>query len=140
MKYWGYLLAKLIVAAGPIWLIGRAIRYIWGEQRDPFAHDLAYTTAMMLYFLFCVGVLYLIIWDQRYRCRTCLRRLRMPLFAGSWPNMLLKGQPRMEYICIYGHGTLKVPEVELSGPKNSDWEAHGDDIWKELESYEITQR
>jgi hypothetical protein len=49
--------------------------------------------------------------------------------------MLLFGQPRTEYICIYGHGTLKIPEVELTGSKRPDWQKHDDDIWKELESY-----
>ena len=94
---------------------------------------------MMLYFLLSIGVLYLVGWDQRYCCRTCLRRLRMPVFAGSWPNMFLKGQPRMEYICTYGHGTLKVPEVELTGSKSPNWQQH-DDMWKELESFEETKR
>ncbi len=134
MKYWAYLLAKLAVAAGFLWLLGRGIRLLFLPSHNAFARDLSYTSAMMLYFLISVGVLYLVVWDQRYRCRTCVRWLRMPISAGSWPNMFLKGQPRMEYICIYGHGTLKVPEVELSGAKTPDWQPHGDDIWKELES------
>ncbi len=134
MKYWGYCLAKLAVAWAFMWLLGRGIQLLFPPRHDAFARDLAYTSAMMLYFLISVGVLYLVAWDQRYRCRTCLRWLRMPVSAGSWPNMFLKGQPRMEYICIYGHGTLKVPEVELSGAKKPDWQPHDDDIWKELES------
>jgi hypothetical protein len=96
---------------------------------------------MMVFFLFCVGLLYLIVWDQRYRCRTCLRRLRMPLHSGSWPNPLLFGQPRTEYICIYGHGTLKVADLQLtSGPgpdwQLAQWEPHDGDIWKELAAIE----
>jgi hypothetical protein len=82
---------------------------------------------------------YLIVWDQRYRCRSCLRRLRMPVSAGSWPNMLLFGQPRTEYICLYGHGTLKVPEFRVM-KKSPDWESHDDDIWKELEALEESKR
>ena len=63
----------------------------------------------------CAGVLYLIIWDQRYRCRVCLRRLRMPIETGSWGRMLQFGRPRIEYICPYGHGTLKEDELQISG-------------------------
>ncbi|HTC33651.1 MAG TPA: hypothetical protein VK724_09775 [Bryobacteraceae bacterium] len=146
VKYWAYLLLKL-AAAGVVmrvvWLAIVAafrgtIAYPAFEQK-PFGHDLGFTTAMLLYFLACFGVLHLIIWDQRYRCRTCLRRLRMPVAAGSWPNMFLIGQPRTEYICLYGHGTLKVPEVQFTS-KSTDWESHGDDIWKELESFEETKR
>ena len=93
----------------------------------------------MVFFSFSVGLLYLVIWDQRYRCRTCLRRLRMPVSTGSWPNMLLIGRPRTEYICIYGHGTLIVPEVQLTGGPSSDWEPH-EDMWTELESIEAGKK
>ncbi len=146
MKYWGFLLLKLAAA-------GVVMRVVWAAivvsfsgtyasaafEQKPFGHDLGFTTAMLLYFLACFGLINLIIWDQRYRCRTCLRRLRMPVSTGSWPNMFLIGQPRMEYICLYGHGTLKVPEVRITS-KTHDWESHGDDIWKELESLEETKR
>jgi hypothetical protein len=83
-------------------------------------------------------LVYWIAWDQRYRCRTCLRRLRMPMATGSWKNMMFLGQPRTEYICVYGHGTLKVPELQLTG-EPSDWQPH-DDIWKELESLEAGKK
>ena len=152
MKYWGYFLAKLAGAGLAIWAAWFAIAMCFPhsihfqgnahfEQYDlsPFAHDLGYTVAMMVFFSFCVGLLYVVIWDQRYRCRTCLRRLRMPLTAGSWPNMLLIGQPRTEYICIYGHGTLIVPEVQLTGGASSDWEPH-EDMWTELESIEAGKK
>ena len=61
-----------------------------------------------------MGVIWLAICDQRYRCRTCLRRLRMPILTGDWTHILL-GPPRTEYICPFGHGTLKVDEVQITG-------------------------
>lgn len=146
MKYWGFLLLKLAAAAavmGAVWLaIVFAFRGAFENpiyRRGPFGQDLGFTTAMLLYFLACFGVLHLIIWDQRYRCRTCLRRLRMPVSAGSWPNMFLIGRPRTEYICLYGHGTLKVPDFKVTD-KSPDWESHDGDIWKELESLEESKR
>src|ERR1700722_11175578 len=145
MKYWGFLMLKGAGAAGAMRFVCPAIAATFrgslpsGFEQKPFRHDLGFTTAMLLYFLACFGVLHLIVWDQRYRCRTCLRRLRMPVSAGSWPNMLLFGQPRTEYICLYGHGTLKVPEVRIT-TKTPDWERHDDDIWKELEALEESKR
>ena len=146
MKYWAYFVAKLMAAGLLIFVVQSAIRWsfpqritIFHTQQRLFAHDLSYTMVMMLFFLFCSGLMYAVIWDQRYRCRTCLRRLRMPVAAGSWPNMFLIGQPRMEYICIYGHGTLKVPEVDLTGSKSPNWESH-DEIWAELESLEAGRK
>ncbi|HLJ47293.1 MAG TPA: hypothetical protein VKU01_14855 [Bryobacteraceae bacterium] len=147
MKYWGWLAAKLVVV-GAIIVGGRAAiqaivprsTEILYSKLDPFAHDLRYTAAMMVFFLFCYSLLYLTFWDQKRRCRTCLRRLRMPIARGAWSNMLLFGQPRTEYICLYGHGTLRVPEVDLTGSKQPDWQPHDADIWKELEALESAQK
>ena len=147
MRYWGYFIAKLAAAALLMGAARSMIRMLFSrpavfldQPLQPFMHDLGYTSAMMLFFIFCAGLLYVVVWDQRYRCRTCLRRLRMPVIRGSWPNMLLFGQPRTEYICIYGHGTLKVPEVQITGAGSSDWEPHDEDIWKELEALEAGRK
>ena len=107
-------------------------------QQEPFAHDLTYTFTMWLFTLFAIGVVWAIVWDQRYRCRTCLRRLRMPIQKGSWTNVLL-GAPRTEYICPYGHGTLDVAELQITGRQNPDWHPN-EDMWKELFSLEETKK
>jgi hypothetical protein len=60
----------------------------------------------------------------------------MPVATGSWTHLLLIGPPRIEYICPYGHGTLQVPEVQITGPENQNWLPHGEDIWKELSALE----
>ena len=96
-----------------------------------FGYDLTYTLLTGAWFLLACGVAYVCVWDQRYRCRVCLRRLRMPVETGSWSRMLLLGRPRIEYICPYGHGTLKLPELQISGLENPEWNAHGE-MWDEL--------
>jgi hypothetical protein len=145
MKYWAYLIAKLVVAAGLVFGFGWLINRLLPQQtpfteggRFPAHHDLAVNIALMLLALFAIGITWLIIWDQRYRCRTCLRRLRMPIQTGSWTHVLL-GAPRTEYICTYGHGTLKVAELQITGRTQPDWEPH-EDMWKELFSTEDTRR
>src|SRR5262249_26391622 len=136
MKYWSYLAAKLAVLAGVLfglrWALVKAIRPRVNLPYEPFATDLGYTFAFMLFTIFAMGLLWAVIWDQRYRCRTCLRRLRMPILHGSWTGVLL-GRPRTEYICPYGHGTLKVEELQITGHDEPDWEPH-EDIWTELYS------
>lgn len=96
-----------------------------------FGYDLSYTLLVGVWFLMASGVLYGVIWDQRYRCRVCLRRLRMPVETGSWSKMLQFGRPHIEYICPYGHGTLAQPEVQFTGMENSEWKPNGE-IWDEL--------
>ena len=152
MKYWTYLAAKLAVLAGALYALRWALIKMMPRPEpfsfpnhelvfvphEPFAQDLGYTFAFMLFTIFAMGLLWAVIWDQRYRCRTCLRRLRMPILRGSWTGVLL-GRPRTEYICPYGHGTLKVEELQITGHDEPDWEPH-EDIWTELYSLQDSKK
>lgn len=138
VRYWLFLLGKLLLGAaltgGLLWLVN-----LFWEPRTPllhlapyrFGYDLLYTTIIGGVFLIAYGLAYLAILDQRYRCRVCLRRLRMPIETGSWSLMLQFGRPRIEYICIYGHGKLNVEEIQFTGTENPAWEQHSD-MWEEL--------
>src|SRR5262249_11457173 len=103
-----------------------------GYVQARFAYNLPYTLLSLIWFLLATVALYFIVWDQRYRCRVCLRRLRMPVETGSWGRMLQLGWPRIEYICSYGHGTLTADEVQISGLQNPEWKQNSDNIWDEL--------
>lgn len=140
MKYWAFLLAKLLTA-------GLALRFLWilidRSLPEPdvflytrlprFPHDLPWTIALLLYSLLCLGVLALILWDQQRRCRACLRLLRMPVETGSWSRATLFAPPRTSRICPYGHGTLDQPDVHVSAQPPAEWHPHGG-IWEELEA------
>jgi hypothetical protein len=138
MRYWGYLGAKLLA-------LGFALRFLWlGITKllpQPvlyrgqfFGYDLGWTLAAGVFFLISCGAVYLCFVEQRYRCRVCLRRLRMPITTGSWGQILQRGRPKVEYICPYGHGTLKIDELQIDGLETADWQRHSDDIWTELGS------
>jgi hypothetical protein len=146
LKYWGFFAAKLVAAAtvlGGLWMLVEQLLPkpgpILNTDLDPVGHDLGYTVGVWVFSLLATGVLYMVVWDQKYRCRTCLRRLRMPVTRGSWTHMLLSGRPHTEYICTYGHGTLKVPDVQFTGKEPIDWAEH-QDIWKELELIDADRR
>ena len=98
MRYWCILLAKLLVGSALLFGIWTGLNAVytppahlafWGHS--PFLHDLRWTLMMLGYSLLCTGVMVLIILDQRYRCRTCGRRLRMPVSTGRYAQMLLFG-------------------------------------------------
>lgn len=140
MRYWAYFFAKVLAAGGVLYGLLVLISIVLPpvtklNEYDDFRNGslrLLYNVAFMGWFLLAAGTLYLIIRDQRYRCRVCLRRLRMPIETGSWGSMLQQGRPRIEYICPYGHGTLKAEELQISGLANPVWTPHSDDIWDEL--------
>jgi hypothetical protein len=93
---------------------------------------LVYSIVLLGWFRLCAGALAAIVFDQVRRCRVCLRRLRMPVETGSWGSMLLSGRPRIEYICPYGHGTLKADELQIYGIRMPEWTAHDGGLWEEL--------
>ncbi len=129
MRFWSYFGAKLLVAAAISRGLYAGLGTLWPGRA--LARDLGYTTAAGACFLICSGLFYLCVLDQRYRCRVCLRRLRMPIETGSWSRMLLLGRPRTEYICIYGHGRLNVEEVQISGHEPPEWTPQAG-MWEEL--------
>ena len=145
MKYWLYLAGKLVVAAGAMCALQTVLVSLYhapplvdpkyGPAPPLFIHDMLFTFLTLGVWLIGVGLFYAIIWDQRRRCRVCLRKLIMPVASGSWGNMVVLGRPRTEWICPYGHGTLSIEELQITGRLSADWQPHDDNIWKELESY-----
>src|ERR1035437_8948818 len=138
MRYWAWFVAKLAVAAVGLCGMLKLVSRLFPPEKDLFAplgkgvSFLLCDLVLMLCFLLFAGALYLIVWDQRYRCRVCLRRLRMPVARGSWSRILLFGRPQIEYICPYGHGTLREDDLHISGLSAAEWTPNSDDMWAEL--------
>src|SRR3954452_10171344 len=140
MRYWGILAAKVVGALALLLGIYTVLSALYTPpahivrwRQQAFMHDLGWTSLMFVFNLLVFGLLFLVIWDQRRRCRTCGRLLRMPVSHGSYSQMLLFGRPRTEYICIYGHGTLVQPELHIGVREPSNWKAHDtENIWEEL--------
>ncbi len=137
MRYWAFFTGKVAVAGSGAYVVLWALNRFWPSGQGflgyapRFGNDLWYTLAVGIWFLLCCGALFLCVQDQKYRCRVCLRRLRMPIETGSWSRMLQLGRPRIEYICPYGHGRLNVQELQISGLENPEW-TPGAEMWEEL--------
>ena len=140
MKYWGLLVAKVAavsgLAWGSYWLIFQwlIVRLTPIPPKGRlFGTDLAWTFIFAFWFLAVCGLCWAAIADQRYRCRSCAARLRMPVARGSWGHATVFARPQIEYICPYGHGTMNVAQLQITGRETPEWDEHGD-MWKELES------
>jgi hypothetical protein len=138
MRYWAYLAGKVVVAATPLYglliLVERSFPAPpkgWPRLHN-MNQELVGALCMLGWFLVCAGALYLIVWDQRRRCRVCLRHLRMPIETGSRSYMLQLGRPAVESICPFGHGTLREDELQITGRDTPEWKPHSGDIWAEL--------
>jgi hypothetical protein len=140
VQYWGYFILKLAAGAGLMRLVWVGMYRFFPEPEtflyhrvSRFGQDLEWTLGLFGYWMAVAGLLAVIVWDQRRRCRICLRRLRMPVENGSWSLAALLNPPRRESICPYGHGTLAEPEVHTSATQEAEWRQHAG-IWDELES------
>ncbi len=145
MKYWLHLAGKLALWFGAMYGLQIAVEHSfripppplpgYGKQQVMFMHDLPFTFAILAVWLVSAVLLGWIVRDHARRCRTCLRRLIMPVNSGSWGHLVTFGRPRTELICPFGHGTLTIEELQITGRHTPDWQPHDDNIWKELESY-----
>ena len=145
MKYWLYLVAKLAIAAVLVCVLQSAVVYFYPVPPPPlprfgpppplFLHDMLFTFLTLGVWLVGAGLCSLILWDQRRRCRSCLRKLIMPINSGSWGHLVTFGRPQTQWICPFGHGTLTIEKLQITGRQMPDWQPHDDNIWKELESY-----
>ena len=136
MRYWGLLAAKLIgILVGGVVLRLILVEFFRNFQQVPptpndrFATDLA--AFLVSFFALIVAARWAVV-DQRYRCPRCARRLRMPVQSGSFDKALIFSRPKIEWICGYGHGTMRLPQLKLSSSEPPKWEEHAD-MWKELE-------
>ncbi len=134
MRYWLWLAAKLLgIAIAVVGLWALVVRLLPPHPGGLLANwprlgvDLGYTLAVFLLGLGAAGLLAICAWDQRYRCRTCGRRLRMPAASGIFSSVMLGGTPNTEYICTFGHGKLEVPDVHTSY-RPAKWTRY-DGIW-----------
>jgi len=80
-----------------------------------------------LFLLGCMGGLSWSIYDQRRRCRICLRRFGLAAQIGC-PGCLLLSWSGTELVCLEGHGTLHVPEMRSCLQDCDKWTSLDDSV------------
>ena len=135
-RYWGWLVLKFAAATAlTAGLYGLLRNTLFRMEKLNGRFDLVQFTfdGVLVGFwmlpMVWVALIWLCVLDQRYRCRTCARRLRMPVDQGSYATLLF-GRPGVEYVCPYGHGKLLI-EVRVSSDVAPKWTRYGN-IWQEL--------
>ncbi len=145
-KYWALLLGKILVVGNLAWGLGWLVGRLMPAPSHLLANwsrlgtDWPYTLGMALGGLAIYLLLRLALWDQKFRCRVCIRRLRLPQAEGIYSSVLLGGAPYCEYVCTWGHGKLYVPELHLASSGKAIWTGY-ESLWDNLlRAEEITMR
>lgn len=131
-RYWAFLTGKLL-------FVQVGLLLLWIELNELLVVGLTVHWTVVVLVQCMVAILFLALcaavasWcqaDQRYRCRKCLSRLRMPLASGNFGSVLFD-RPGAEYICTSGCGQLYVPEARPSDEGVEQW-TPSKGIWEEL--------
>lgn len=131
MRWWCLLAAKVAaLAASHLVLIFWINRWI---PNSTLGLHLGYSFAVLGADMAVFVAGYFFWLDQKLRCRDCAARLRMPVATGNWSRAMLFAPPQLEWICPYGHGTMRHTEVQLSGVQADRWQKNDEDFWKAFE-------
>lgn len=136
IRYWGWFALKIALATVATALLYAVLRNtLFRLEYLNTGFDIIQLTFDGVLFgffvlpMFWVALVVLAIRDQRFRCRVCARRLRMPVAQGSYSALLLD-HPGTEYVCPYGHGKLLLEYWVTTEPVPT-WTKYGN-IWQEL--------
>ena len=112
-RFWLFGILKTALAASVVVLAAIELRFgitlTPTGARDPLVMVLASWPLLLAF----GGVLLWSWLDQRLRCRTCLRRLDLPVHMGVLGASLFD-PTGVESVCPVGHGALYEPDTELS--------------------------
>ena len=106
MRYWAWFVAKLAVAVVGVLGMVKFVVGFFPADDDPYAplgkgmRFLLCDLALMLCFLIFCGALYLIVRDQRYRCRACGCHFTDTPLRGKPPAM------KALAVLLYGMGGM----------------------------------
>ncbi len=128
-RYWGFLVAKVLVAIPLVTLAWIELSAMVRAQ-IPASEYRALLTGLAFRLIFIGAFVRSFGWcftDQQQRCPICLLRLAAPVSIGNCSNVF---EPAVtEFMCERGHGVLSIPEVD--GVEADRWTAF-DSSWSEL--------
>jgi len=84
-------------------------------------HPMTNIVSMWVFLVLAIGALSWAVYDQRRRCRVCLRRLGFSVQVGCPGYALLECWAATELMCAQGHGMLYMPETEASWLEGDQW-------------------
>jgi hypothetical protein len=130
-KWWGLLAGKVLLLMGLH--MGMLVLVSGLFPGHKLAKDLAYTFSVMGIDVVLLLLGYALWMDQKFRCRVCLHRLRMPVAKGNWSRNLFSEPPELEWICPFGHGAMHLNHAQLISAKPDHWTSNDDNFWRAFE-------
>src|SRR5271166_301633 len=129
-RWFGFLAAKssllLAIAALSAWGLVHLISNWTVGSTYPMVDEYS----LWLFLPLAIAVLSWSVHDQQKRCRTCLRRLQLPVEIGC-PGSVLLNWAGTEMVCSEGHGVLYLPDSAANSLDQDRWNKL-DESWASL--------
>ncbi len=115
-RYWPFLATKIamVLVSVPLFWIelsamvrARMLGFPCQKLVTGFLFRLLFITVYVLALRWCMR-------DQQRRCAICLARLSLPVSIGTCASVFEPAT--VEFVCLQGHGTLSVPQIETGEP------------------------
>ena len=119
--WWGFFAGKTALLLMLCFVIALDLSRYGSVLLTDAVHPMTNIVSMWVFLVLAIGALSWSVYDQRRRCRVCLRRLGFSVQVGCPGYTLLECWAATELVCAQGHGMLYMPETEASWLEGDQW-------------------
>lgn len=119
--WWGFFAAKAVLLLMIAFVAALELTHYVSVLLTGSVQPLSNVASMWVFLLLASAGLSWTIYDQRRRCRVCLRRLGLSVHVGCPGYTLLECWAATELVCAQGHGMLYMPDTEASWLEGDQW-------------------
>lgn len=120
-RWWGFFTAKALLSLMIVFVAALEVTHYVSVLLTGAVQPMSDIASMWVFLLLASGALSWTIYDQRRRCRVCLRRLGLSVHVGCPGYTLLDCWAATELVCSQGHGMLYMPDTDASWLEGDQW-------------------
>ena len=120
-RWWGFFAVKAVLLLATAFVAALQLTNYVSVLLTGAVQPMSNLASMWVFLLLSIGALSWTIYDQRRRCRVCLRRLGLSVHVGCPGYTLLECWAATELVCAEGHGMLYMPDSEASWLEGDQW-------------------
>jgi hypothetical protein len=120
-RWWSFFTAKTSLLLMACFVVALELTHYGSVLLTGAVQPMSNVVSMWVFLVLAIGALSWAVYDQRRRCRVCLRRLGLSVHVGCPGYTLLDCWAATELVCARGHGMLYMPDSEASWLEGDQW-------------------
>ena len=120
-RWWSFFTAKTSLLLMACFVVALELTHYGSVLLTGAVQPMSNVISMWVFLVLAIGALSWAVYDQRRRCRVCLRRLGLSVHVGCPGYTLLDCWAATELVCARGHGMLYMPDSEASWLEGDQW-------------------